>query len=123
MQVLEAGINKYLLLELDAEFIGNIAKQAGFVFKIDDQPRVMSLNVSTTDVKLLCCCSTQQILATSAGFRAASFMSMEFQAACCRHLFGWRIRKTSPAEPRHMRCGYRSRKSCREPFVCRGSSW
>ena len=49
MQVLEAGLNKYLLLELDAEFIGNIAKQAGFVFKIDDQPRVMSLNVSATD--------------------------------------------------------------------------
>ncbi|HEX4168773.1 MAG TPA: hypothetical protein VHZ55_25195 [Bryobacteraceae bacterium] len=49
MQVLEAGSNKYLLLELDPEFIGNIAKQAGFVFKIDDQARVMSLDLSVTD--------------------------------------------------------------------------
>jgi hypothetical protein len=46
MQVLEAGSNKYMLLELDPEFVGNIAKQAGFVFKIDDQPRVMSLDLS-----------------------------------------------------------------------------
>ena len=39
MQVLEAGQDKYLLLELDPEFVGSIAKQAGFGFKIDDQPR------------------------------------------------------------------------------------
>ncbi|MDQ2843428.1 MAG: hypothetical protein M3Y72_20785 [Acidobacteriota bacterium] len=51
MQVLEAGSNKYLLLELDPEFIGNIAKQAGFGFKIDDQPRVMSLDLSANDRK------------------------------------------------------------------------
>lgn len=49
MQVLEAGINKYLLLELDPDFVGNIAKQAGFEFKIDDQPRVMSLDLTAVD--------------------------------------------------------------------------
>ncbi len=49
MQVLEAGENKYLLLELDPEFIGNIAKQAGFEFRIDDQQRVMALDLSVTD--------------------------------------------------------------------------
>jgi hypothetical protein len=49
MQVLEAGLNKYLLLELDAEFVGSIAKQAGFGFKIDDQPRVMSLDLTAPD--------------------------------------------------------------------------
>ena len=49
MQVLEAGLNKYLLLELDPEFIGNIAKQAGFTFKIDDGQRVMSLELSVAD--------------------------------------------------------------------------
>jgi hypothetical protein len=32
MQVLEAGQNKYLLLELDPELVGNIAKQAGFQY-------------------------------------------------------------------------------------------
>jgi hypothetical protein len=49
MQVLEAGINKYLLLELDPDFVGNIAKQAGFEFKIDDQARVMSLDLTAAD--------------------------------------------------------------------------
>jgi hypothetical protein len=49
MQVLEAGPNKYLLLELDPEFIGNIARQAGFEFKLDDQPRVLSLDLSATE--------------------------------------------------------------------------
>ena len=49
MQVLEAGTNKYLLLELDPEFIGNIARQAGFDFKIDDQGRVMSLDLAATE--------------------------------------------------------------------------
>jgi hypothetical protein len=49
MQVLEAGTNKYLLLELDPEFVGNIAKQAGFTFKIEDGQRVMSLDLSAGD--------------------------------------------------------------------------
>jgi hypothetical protein len=49
MQVLEAGTNKYILLELDPEFIGNIAKQAGFEFKLDDQQRVLSLDLAASD--------------------------------------------------------------------------
>ncbi|MBV9405371.1 MAG: hypothetical protein JO211_08505 [Acidobacteriaceae bacterium] len=49
MQVLEAGTNKYLLLELEPESIGNIARQAGFEYKIDDQRRVLSLDVSAPD--------------------------------------------------------------------------
>lgn len=49
MQVLEAGPNKYLLLELDPEFIGSIARQAGFDFKLDDQSRVLSLDLSATE--------------------------------------------------------------------------
>lgn len=49
MQVLEAGSNKYLLLELDPESIGNIARQAGFDFRIEDQPRVLSLDLSAID--------------------------------------------------------------------------
>jgi hypothetical protein len=49
MQVLEAGPNKYLLLELDPEFVSNIAKQAGFSLKIEDHQRVMSLDLSATD--------------------------------------------------------------------------
>ncbi|MBV8549681.1 MAG: hypothetical protein JOY54_00150 [Acidobacteriaceae bacterium] len=49
MQVLEAGPNKYLLLELDPDLIGNIAKQAGFEFKIEDHQRVMSVDLAATD--------------------------------------------------------------------------
>ncbi len=49
MQVIEAGQNKYLLLELDPESVGNIARQAGFQFKIDDQRRVLSLDLAATD--------------------------------------------------------------------------
>jgi hypothetical protein len=49
MQVLEAGSHKYLLLELDPESIGNIARQAGFDVKIDDQQRVVSLELAATD--------------------------------------------------------------------------
>src|SRR6185437_7153072 len=49
MQVLEADSNKYILLELDPEFVGNIARQAGFDFKIDDQGRVMSLDLAALE--------------------------------------------------------------------------
>ncbi len=49
MQVLEAGNHKYLLLELDPESIGNIARQAGFEVKVDDQQRVISLDLTATD--------------------------------------------------------------------------
>lgn len=49
MQVLDAGTSKYLLLELDPEFIGNIAKQAGFEFKLDDSRRVVSIDLTVPD--------------------------------------------------------------------------
>ena len=49
MQVLEAGPNKYLLLELDPEFVGGIARQAGFEFKLEDHPRVLSLDLSANE--------------------------------------------------------------------------
>ena len=49
MQVLEAGPHKYLLLELDPEFIGNIARQTGFEFKVDDGKRLISLDLLAAD--------------------------------------------------------------------------
>jgi hypothetical protein len=49
MQVLDAGPHKYLLLELDPEFIANIVRQAGFDYKMDDQQRVLSLELSATN--------------------------------------------------------------------------
>jgi hypothetical protein len=49
MQVLEAGSDKYLLLEIEPEAIVNIARQVGFEIKIDDTSRVMSLELSASD--------------------------------------------------------------------------
>ena len=46
MQVLQAGRHKLLLLELDAENLENIARQAGFEFKVDDQSRRVVLDLA-----------------------------------------------------------------------------
>ncbi|HEX5430758.1 MAG TPA: hypothetical protein VFW83_02230 [Bryobacteraceae bacterium] len=46
MQVLQAGRHKLLLLELDTEFLENIARQAGFEFKLDDQDRRVVLDLT-----------------------------------------------------------------------------
>ena len=55
MQVLKAGPDKLLLLELDTEFIENIARQAGFEFRLDDQTRrvVLDLNAQGRQAPLL----------------------------------------------------------------------
>jgi hypothetical protein len=49
MQVLEAGKNKYVLLELEPETVESILQQAGFEHKIDDTPRAMALELFATD--------------------------------------------------------------------------
>ena|SRR6476661_7969935 len=49
MQVLQAGQHKLLLLELDLEFVANIAKQAGFQHKLDDGPRSITLDLTAID--------------------------------------------------------------------------
>src|SRR5919112_5655086 len=49
MQVLQAGPHKLLLLELDPEFITNIAKQAGFEFRIEDGTRQVTLELTAAD--------------------------------------------------------------------------
>ena len=46
MQVLQAGRHKLMLLELETEFIENIARQAGFEFRLDDQERRVVLELS-----------------------------------------------------------------------------
>jgi len=49
MQVLQAGRHKLLLLELDPEFIENIARQAGFEFKLEDQDRRVVLDLTAEE--------------------------------------------------------------------------
>jgi hypothetical protein len=46
MQVLLAGEHKFLLLELDPDFVANIAKQAGFEYRIEESQRSMCLHLS-----------------------------------------------------------------------------
>jgi hypothetical protein len=55
MQVLQAGSHKLLLLELDREFIENIARQAGFDFRLEEQDRrvVLDLSAETRQAPLL----------------------------------------------------------------------
>jgi len=49
MQVLQAGGHKLLLLELDVDFVSNIARQAGFEFKVDDTTRALTLDLLAAD--------------------------------------------------------------------------
>ncbi len=45
MQVLQAGSHKFLLLELETEFVDNIARQAGFEPRLEDTQRTLSLDL------------------------------------------------------------------------------
>ena len=45
MQVLQAGDYRYLLLELDPEFVENIAKQAGFELRLSEDPRKLTMEL------------------------------------------------------------------------------
>src|SRR5713226_4027176 len=55
MQLLQAGPHKLLLLELDREFIENIARQAGFEFRFEEESRrvVLDLNAEGRQAPLL----------------------------------------------------------------------
>src|SRR5579884_3304106 len=46
MQILQAGRHKWLLLELDTESLENIARQAGFEFRLEDQTRRVLLELT-----------------------------------------------------------------------------
>ena len=46
MQILQAGRHKWLLLELDTESLENIARQAGFEFKLEDHARRVLLELT-----------------------------------------------------------------------------
>ena len=49
MQVLQAGQHKFLLLELDPDFVANIAKQAGFEYRMDEGKRNLCLDLLAAD--------------------------------------------------------------------------
>lgn len=49
MQVLQAGKYKFLLLELDPDFISNIARQTGFELSLEDDERTLVLDLDAPD--------------------------------------------------------------------------
>ncbi len=49
MQVLQAGPYKLILLELDPELIGNIAKQAGFEVRLKESARSVQLEITAVN--------------------------------------------------------------------------
>lgn len=49
MQVVHAGRHKLLQLELDPEFVGNIVKQAGFEYKLEENKRGILLELMVAD--------------------------------------------------------------------------
>ncbi|HSB15622.1 MAG TPA: hypothetical protein VLE22_14280 [Bryobacteraceae bacterium] len=51
MQVLQAGNQRYLLLELETELVERIATQSGFACKIEDYPRSIVAELSMEDRK------------------------------------------------------------------------
>ena len=55
MQVLQAGRHKLMLLELETEPLENVARQAGFEFKLEDQERrtVLELTAEGRQAPLL----------------------------------------------------------------------
>ncbi len=46
---MQAGAHKLLLLELDPEFVTNIAKQAGFEFRVSESPRQLTLELTANE--------------------------------------------------------------------------
>lgn len=52
MQVLQAGRHKFLLLELETVSIENVARQAGFAFKLEDDARRIVLDLSAENRQL-----------------------------------------------------------------------
>ena len=124
MQVLEAGPNKYLLLELDPESIVSIARQAGFDVKVDDQSRVVSLELAAQDrqAPLLSFCLMQPTRGILGGFRAASSMWTGSPEVFYRRRCGLRISGTRADARYRMPSGCKLRKSCRGAFECRDAN-
>jgi hypothetical protein len=51
MQVLKAGRHKFILLELDTDFVANLVKQAGFEYRLEDRNRTLTLDLMAAERK------------------------------------------------------------------------
>ena len=51
MQVIHAGDQKYILLELESEVLSNVARQAGFDVQVEDRTRTWALELTANGRK------------------------------------------------------------------------
>ena len=49
MQVLQAGQYKFMLLELDSNFVSSMVKDAGFEYRVEDSPKTLTLDLSAVE--------------------------------------------------------------------------
>lgn len=49
MQVVHAGVEQLIILELDLEFLENVARQAGFTCVLHDEPRFVTMELTAVD--------------------------------------------------------------------------
>ncbi|MCU0229515.1 MAG: hypothetical protein MUF01_17940 [Bryobacterales bacterium] len=49
MQVVHAGVEQLIVLELDVEFLENVARQAGFACVVHDEPRFVTLELTASE--------------------------------------------------------------------------
>ncbi len=49
MQVVHAGVEQLIVLELDLEFLENVARQAGFACVLHDEPRFVTMDLTASD--------------------------------------------------------------------------
>lgn len=49
MQVVQAGVEQLIILELDLEFLENVARQAGFACVIHEEQRFVTMDLTATE--------------------------------------------------------------------------
>jgi outer membrane receptor protein involved in Fe transport len=83
MQVLQAGEHKFIFLELDAETITIVAKQAGFDIKIKDTITSLSSNTAIANCAVnndpLSCSRIHRGAGGSLWFNTAEFVAVPYQ--------------------------------------------
>jgi len=121
MQVLQAGDHKFLLLELDPDFVANIAKQAGFEYKIEDGKRWLCLDLLAADRQAPLLLFDAADPGNLGWFSRCQFY-VGNPALCCRRPFPSRIKKTAPAAHCRILSGCKLRRNYPRRSAFRASS-
>ena len=112
MQVLQAGEYKFLMLELDPEFVANIAKQAGFEYRIEENRRTLSLELLAPDRQAPLLLFDAADPGNLGWFSRCQFYVDGRNGSVLQTPIAWPIRRTVRAGPSRRESKSRSRKSC-----------